>query len=75
MYHIIRLYGSKIINIIQLGSFLQIHTIGALFIQLIRDFFCFHFRECRFLKSEKWIQSADGWTNVMEILFLQHFLR
>lgn len=60
MYHTIRLYGSKIINIIQLGSFLQIHTIGALFIQLIRDFFCFHFRECRFFEIRK-MDSIRRW--------------
>ena len=38
MYRTIRLYGSKIINIVRLSSFLRIRTLCVLFIQLIRDF-------------------------------------
>ena len=60
MYHIIRLYGSKLVNIIRLRSFLRTDTIGSLFIQLIRDFFCFHFRECRFFEIRK-MDSIRRW--------------
>ena len=60
MYRTIRLYGSKIINIVRLSSFLRIRTLCVLFIQLIRDFFYFHFKE---------------WMNIIAIWFLQHFHR
>ena len=60
MYRTIRLYGSKIINIVRLSSFLRIRTLCVLFIQLIRDFFYFHFKECCFFENQK-IDSIRRW--------------
>ena len=60
MYRTIRLYGSKIINIVRLSSFLRIRTLCVLFIQLIRDFFYFHFKECFFFENQK-IDSIRRW--------------
>ena len=74
MYRTIRLYGSKIINIVRLSSFLRIRTLCVLFIQLIRDFFYFHFKECFFFENQK-IDSIRRWMNIIAIWFLQHFHR
>ena len=67
MYRTIRLYGSKIINIVRLSSFLRIRTLCVLFIQLIRDFFYFHFKECCFFENQK-IDSIRRWMD-------EHLLR
>ncbi len=75
MYRTIRLYGSKIINIVRLSSFLRIRTLCVLFIQLIRDFFYFHFKECCFFENQK-IDSIRRWMDEhYAIWFLQHFHR
>lgn len=60
MYRIIRLYGSKMINIIRLKSFLPTYTLGTLCVQLIRDFFYCHFKECSFFETKK-IDSIRQW--------------
>lgn len=75
MYRTIRLYGSKIINIVRLSSFLRIRTLCVLFIQLIRDFFYFHFKECCFFENQK-IDSIRRWMDEHYCdWFLQHFHR
>ena len=60
MYRTIRLYGSKIINIVRLSSFLRIRTLCVLFIQLIRDFFYFHFKECCFFENQPVLCQKDS---------------
>ena len=75
MYRTIRLYGSKIINIVRLSSFLRIRTLCVLFIQLIRDFFYFHFKECCFFENQK-IDSIRRWMDEHYCdMVLQHFHR